>query len=353
MVVNWEDHVDHAGASDIGIRRTNNQDAFAILLAPSEDVWRKRGHLFLVADGMGAHAVGELASKLAVDMITHNYYKLAGLPATEALRRAFADANTSIHHRGQANRDFQGMGTTSTAMALLPEGVLVAHVGDSRAYRIRQDRIDQLSFDHSLAWELMRRRRLTPDQVRLMVPSNVITRSLGPEGQVEVDVEGPFPVEPGDIYVLCSDGLSGQVSDDEIGVLAVLLPADEACNSLIDLANLRGGPDNITALVIRSPRTSGGGSSQPASRRVAATGPRFQWSWHMLRPLMGSVAALTAVGLGLLGQKNPAIVAAVVGLIFMVGSEAFPASRRQPPEPDEEPPEQPASRVVRLDALRR
>jgi len=118
----------------------------------------------------------------------------------------------------------------------------------------------------------MRRRRLTPDQVRLMVPSNVITRSLGPEGQVEVDMEGPFPVEPGDIYVLCSDGLSGQVSDDEIGALAVLLPADEACNSLIDLANLRGGPDNITALVIRSPRTSGGGSSQPASRRVAATG---------------------------------------------------------------------------------
>lgn len=337
--MNWENRVEHAGASDIGIRRSNNQDSFAILLAPSEDMWRKRGHLFLVADGMGAHAVGELASKLAVDMITHNYHKLVGLPAAEALRKAFADANTSIHNKGQANRDFQGMGTTSTALVLFAEGALVAHVGDSRAYRIRQERIDQLSFDHSLAWELMRRRRLTPDQVRLMVPSNVITRSLGPEAQVEIDLEGPLPVEASDIYVLCSDGLSGQATDQEIGVLASWLPADEACNSLIDLANLRGGPDNITTLVIRVPGASDDGQPRASAKREASRPSGRRWSWRLLRPLIGAGSALAAIGLGVVwklgGSSDTNVLAAglltaLAGLIFMGGTEFLLGSRRKP-----------------------
>lgn len=116
--------------------RSHNQDAYGVLLAPSADVWKDRGHILIVADGMGAHAVGELASALAADQIPHTYQKHASRAGTTALRKAFDEANTNIHQKGVQNREFQGMGTTSTAILLRSEGVYVAHVGDSRAYRI-------------------------------------------------------------------------------------------------------------------------------------------------------------------------------------------------------------------------
>jgi protein phosphatase len=143
------------------------------------------------------------------------------------------------------------MGTTSSALLLLPEGALIAHVGDSRVYRIRGTQIDQLSFDHSLVWELVRRNHLTPEQAKLSVPKNVITRSLGPEVEIEVDIEGPLACELGDIYVLCSDGLSGPVEDNEIGAFAANFHPRDACRYLINLANLRGGLDNITVVIVR------------------------------------------------------------------------------------------------------
>src|SRR5262249_2263579 len=150
-----------------------------------------------------------------------------------------------------ANKDFQGMGTTCSTLLLLPEGVLIAHVGDSRVYRVRGERIDQLSFDHSLVWELVRRNHLTFDAANLAVPRNVITRSLGPEANVEVDIDGPLPVEPNDVYVVCSDGLSGPVSDPEIGAFTMHFHPEDACRYLVYLANLRGGQDNITLIVVR------------------------------------------------------------------------------------------------------
>ena len=166
---------------------------------------------------MGAHAVGELASKMACDLIPHNYMKARTGTPSEAIAKSFREVSSLIHSRASANRDFQGMGTTCSALLLLPAGALVAHVGDSRVYRMRHDRIDQLSFDHSLVWELVRRNHLTSEQANLSVPKNVITRSLGPEVEIEVDVEGPLAVELGDVYLLCSDGLSGPVDDREIG----------------------------------------------------------------------------------------------------------------------------------------
>jgi protein phosphatase len=143
------------------------------------------------------------------------------------------------------------MGTTCSALLLLPAGALVAHVGDSRVYRMRRDRIDQLSFDHSLVWELVRRNHLTSEQANLSVPKNVITRSLGPEVEIEVDVEGPLAVELGDVYLLCSDGLSGPVDDREIGAFGANFHPRDACRYLVNLANLRGGLDNITVLIVR------------------------------------------------------------------------------------------------------
>jgi protein phosphatase len=249
--VNWDDTIVDAALTDTGMRRSNNQDSLAIVRATNPATWRQRGHIFMVADGMGAHAVGELASKLACDNIPHNYNKSKNVPPTDALVKAYREVGGLIHSKANANRDFQGMGTTCSTLVLLPEGALIAHVGDSRVYRIRQGRIDQLSFDHSLVWELVRRNHLSQEQAQKAVPRNVITRSLGPDPTVEVDIEGPLPVEPGDIYVLCSDGLSGPVSDPIIGSLATYFHPDDACRYLVHLANLSGGTDNVTALVVR------------------------------------------------------------------------------------------------------
>jgi len=251
QAVNWDDTIIDAAATDTGMRRSNNQDSYTAVRASHEEAWRQRGHVFLVADGMGAHAVGELASKMACDLIPHNYLKArAGTPA-EAIVKSFHEVSSLIYSRASANRDFQGMGTTCSALLLLPAGALVAHVGDSRVYRVRHDRIDQLSFDHSLVWELVRRNHLTPEQANLSVPKNVITRSLGPEVEIEVDIEGPLAVEIGDVYLLCSDGLSGPVDDEEIGAFAANFHPRDACRYLIHLANLRGGLDNITVQIVR------------------------------------------------------------------------------------------------------
>ena len=249
--MNWDDIIVDAAATDTGMRRSNNQDSHTVVRSSKLESWRNRGHLFMVADGMGAHAVGELASKLACDNIPHNYTKSKATNPSEAIAKAYKEVGGLIHGKATANRDFQGMGTTCSTLILLPEGALIAHVGDSRVYRIRNGRIDQLSFDHSLAWELVRRNHLSEEQANKAVPRNVITRSLGPDPNIEVDIEGPLPIEPGDVFLLCSDGLSGPIEDAELGAFAANFHPKNACRYLLHLANLRGGMDNITVVIAR------------------------------------------------------------------------------------------------------
>ena len=136
----WNHCLEHAALSDIGLRRANNQDAYAVVLAGNQADFQQRGHFFLVADGMGAHAAGELASKMATDVVSLVYRKRLDQSPPEAILSAVLDANHQIYSRGQASPDFRGMGTTATALVLLPAGALVAHVGDSRAYRLRGSR---------------------------------------------------------------------------------------------------------------------------------------------------------------------------------------------------------------------
>lgn len=248
----WEQKIQYAAVSDVGFRRQNNQDACVVQLAPDRDGWLERGHLFVVADGMGGHAVGELASKMAVDIIPHTFDKLRTQHPLAALKTALETANRKINERGALNRDFLRMGTTCTALLLCPLGAVIAHVGDSRAYRVRGRQIDQLTRDHSLVWELIEQRKVRPRDADRLYPRNVITRSLGPEPEVNVDIEGPSVVLPGDTYVLCSDGLTNLVSDAELGMITAELPPNDACRMLVNLANLRGGTDNITVIVIRA-----------------------------------------------------------------------------------------------------
>jgi len=248
----WEQRVRYAALTDIGFRRQNNQDSCAVSLCLKQENWEEGGHLFVVADGMGGHAVGELASKIATDTVPHMFGKLRDKPPAEALRIAVESANEAINERGSQNHDFLRMGTTCSSLVLCSQGAVIGHVGDSRVYRIRNRQIDQLTFDHSLVWEMIQSRRVHPRDAERLCPRNVITRSLGPEPVVNVDIEGPLPVLPGDIFILCSDGLCGLLNDAEIGMIAGTLPPDEACRLLVNLANLRGGPDNITVIVVET-----------------------------------------------------------------------------------------------------
>ena len=274
----WEQKVEYAVLSDIGFRRRNNQDSYVALTAVDRDQWSERGHLFLVADGMGGHAVGELASKIAADTIPHTFHKLSDLTLDAALEQAIVAANTAINERGQQNRDFERMGTTCTTLVLSARGAYLGHVGDSRAYRVRGLRIEQLTFDHSLQWELLKQGRMSAEEIFLNEPRNVITRSLGPEGRVQVDIEGPYPIRPGDVYVLCSDGLTNLVSDEEIGTISRELTPAEACRMLVDLANVRGGSDNITVIVARVGEIPEGlHADLPPDEPVADEG--FGWGW--------------------------------------------------------------------------
>jgi PPM family protein phosphatase len=341
------DTIEYASLTDVGIRRSHNQDAHATLLAGDEQQWQERGHLFLVADGMGAHAVGELASELAAGIIPHTYQKQAAQSGVPSLRKAFIEANATIHAKGQQNPEFSGMGTTTTALLLRPEGAWIGHVGDSRAYRIRNGQIEQMSFDHSLVWEMARRHGVDPDGLQ-GIPSNVIVRSLGPEPLVEVDIEGPHPVQAGDIYLLCSDGLSGQVSDAEIGAIASLLPPAEACRVLISLANLRGGPDNITVLIVQVKEKPG--SATPLGRGSIWD---LRVPWPVAALLLGVVLA---AGAGLLTNYSiyPLNLAVflLAGLAIVAGLMGLQASFNQEKRRLSNEPESPPLQIYRQASCR-
>lgn len=333
-------NVEQASITDVGVRRGHNQDHFAVLLATDQEQWTTQGHVFLVADGMGAHAVGEKASELAANIIPHSYQKHAGRGAASALRKAFTEANTTIHTLGQQNREFKGLGTTATALVLRPDGAWVGHVGDSRVYRVRGERIDQLSFDHSLLWEHARHRNIDPEQIT-GVPSNRLLRSLGPHPTVLADVEGPHPVHAADIFVLCTDGLVNHVSDEEIGAVARVLPPDEACNFLVDLANLRGGSDNITIIVLRVHELGTASSAARKQRQAPKAAADSPFPWPLISLTIGIVTAAVstfitsfqpAVGLPVFLLACALIVAGIVGLVLQYRRD------NSPPEDEEEEP---------------
>lgn len=282
--------VTFAGLTHVGMRRSNNQDSICAAPASTESQWRKQGHLFVVADGMGAHAAGELASKLATDLIVQTYRKQEHLPPEKALVEAIQEANRQIHIRGQSDDEFRGMGTTVCVLVVLPRKIILANVGDSRIYRLRQGKLEQLTFDHSLVWELRAAQNLGFQEEDLAhLPKNVITRSLGPHPEVKIDLHEKTDLQPGDIFVLCSDGLSGPVADDVIGKVATLFPPDEAARLLVHLANYHGGPDNISVIVVRVDKVESGGHDRPD--RWARP---LQMLLRVTSPL--AIAALVAMG---------------------------------------------------------
>jgi protein phosphatase len=233
-----------AARSDVGMRRTANEDAFA--LAPSLG-------LYLVADGMGGHVAGQLASRLAVESTVEALQKVAERNATltEKLRYCVAAANHRVHATAREKPEVAGMGTTLVALLAGGGRLALAHVGDSRAYLVRGGRIRQLTDDHSLVAELVRRREISPDDAQGHPHRHVLTRALGVRRSVDPDLAELTPTA-NDVIALCSDGLTTHVEDPEIAALvAAEGDLDEACARLVALANARGGDDNVTVALVR------------------------------------------------------------------------------------------------------
>lgn len=233
-----------AASSDIGRRRRTNEDRFA--LAPEIG-------LFLVADGMGGHTAGQLASELATEAVLRTLRSPGreGASLTERLREAVAAANAAIFSTAQERPELGGMGTTLVTLIAAGDRVGLAHVGDSRAYLVRCGRIRQLTDDHSLVGELLRRREISADAARGHPHRHVLTRALGVRSSVEPNLAELTPA-PGDVFVLCTDGLTTHVEDDELAKLVSDGEDLEAtCDQLISLANDRGGEDNSTVVLVR------------------------------------------------------------------------------------------------------
>jgi len=238
-------------ASHVGMVREANEDSLGMFAPDDPEVLANRGTLFVVADGMGGVAGGAEASRIAVDIVLREYF---GQPldteVDEALRHAFERANSAVHQAASVHEAHHGMGTTATAVALVGRSATVAHVGDSRAYLVRDGLIVQLTDDHSLVATLVKGGSLTRQEAREHVLSNVITRCIGPQEEIDVDVVGPIEAWAGDRFVLCSDGLHGTVTNEEIAAVATADTPQVACDRLIAWANERGGQDNITVQII-------------------------------------------------------------------------------------------------------
>lgn len=245
-----------AGLSHVGMKRTHNEDALCLLSEYS---------LYMVADGMGGHASGEVASRMAVETIS-SFFKMttrdeeATWPFKEEKNLRYDEnrlvagikwSNRRIYEAAAREPKYKGMGTTIVTAFFTQGGAYLGHVGDSRGYRLRKGKIEQITEDHSLLNDYIKAHRLTPEEIEAFPHKNVIVRALGMKDVVQVDVNRLDP-KPGDYYLLCSDGLSGMVGDDRIA--STILESEDikvACKRLVDYANDAGGTDNITCALIQ------------------------------------------------------------------------------------------------------
>lgn len=254
--------------TDVGCRREVNEDAATVVTPHEPGLLASRGVLVLVADGMGGHAAGEVASRMAVETIRAEYYGSRGRPVA-ALVRAFERANRAIHDAARGDGRLAGMGTTCAAVALTAGAASCAHVGDSRVYLVRGGEIYAMTEDHSAVRDLVRRGLLSEADAKGHGDRNVILRALGTSKKVEVATwPDPLPVRPGDGFLLCSDGLHDLVEAGEMLDAANRFEPPGACDRLVALARERGGYDNITVAIVRVEAGDAGGAGAPATREV-------------------------------------------------------------------------------------
>lgn len=235
------------GISDVGLVRQNNEDSWRAL---------KEDNFFVLADGMGGHQAGEVASKTAVEHLCYLFHQRSNLfpiemsSAKKNLKGMIQEVNRLVYHLGRENPSLRGMGTTLCCLFLHPAGLLYAHVGDSRIYRMRQGVLEQLTKDHSLLRELIDIGQLSEQQAEEFLYKNIITKAIGTEASVEPSVD-ETSIEVDDLLLMCSDGLSDLVSMNEIQEVLANHPNEEALKLLVDKAKGYGGHDNITLVLVR------------------------------------------------------------------------------------------------------
>jgi serine/threonine protein phosphatase PrpC len=238
--------------SEIGHARENNEDKFDFYEPDEEPLLAARGSVYLVCDGMGGHNAGQIASELAAKQFLHAYYHLGGA-AQEAARHAILQAHHYIAEMASKIPSRYGMGTTLTALILKQDEGILAHVGDSRCYRLREGVFEQLSRDHTLVARLVEQGIIPPEQARYHPQRNVIRQAVGvadPAEPLEPDIE-TFALQEGDLYLICSDGLTDMVDDAEIEAILRDEPPTRAAWRLVDRALANGGRDNVTVVLVR------------------------------------------------------------------------------------------------------
>ncbi|TDI48089.1 MAG: Stp1/IreP family PP2C-type Ser/Thr phosphatase [Acidobacteria bacterium] len=230
------------GLTDVGRRRENNQDQ--LLVDEQRDV-------YAIADGMGGHAAGEVASSIAIQVLAETIKDASEEEANQFLVDAFQEGNRRICESVLARGEWRGMGTTIVALVRRDDRVIIGHVGDSRSYVLRDGALVQLTDDHSWVAEQVRMGLLTNEEAHKHPMRNIVTRAMGNRLELEVDVSEQ-PIQPGDVFLLCSDGLNSMLGDEQISEILSCHQADpvEACRALIDAANEHGGDDNITVIVL-------------------------------------------------------------------------------------------------------
>jgi serine/threonine protein phosphatase PrpC len=241
--------ISYGHATHQGLKRADNQDAFGKFPPDSLALSLPKGQLFIVADGMGGHANGKEASAMAVQIVQQVYFADPNENIPDSLRAAVEAANEKIHQRATSKLEFRGMGTTCTALVLKDDRAYIAHVGDSRAYRISKSKIEQLTQDHSKVAEMQRLGILTESEAKSHPEKSHLYRALGIAPTVKVDLRDDLYLRPDERFLLCTDGLA-KIAGHEIKQIVLTHSPAEACDKLIQLANARGGSDNSTVQVI-------------------------------------------------------------------------------------------------------
>jgi PPM family protein phosphatase len=255
--------------TDPGLVRELNEDVVAWITPQDKDVAVSQGSLALVADGMGGHAAGEVASALAAEVIRRVYYDLKG-PTPKILTMAFNAANRAILEYAAEHPECKGMGTTCTVLVFRDDKAWLAHIGDSRAYLLRKGELMQLSEDQTLVAKMVSEGSITKEEASHSPVQNVILQALGAASQIKPMIAASgIPLHSGDVLILCSDGLFNMVPDATIGDLAGRLPPQEACDALIEAALAQGGHDNaslgVFSITAHSEAKTG---LEPTTRRI-------------------------------------------------------------------------------------
>lgn len=245
--------VECAGLTDVGCQRENNEDSYGYWEPAEDATFTALGRLAVVADGMGGHEGGQIASRLAVEALTKAYAAADDPDPRNRLLTALNDAHLQIQQRARQDPRLNSMGTTCTAIALIDARLYFVHVGDSRLYLLREGKLRILNRDHTLVARLLEKGLIRPDQAQDHPQKHVLTSALGvPDEEIEIDAPSkPLTLHKGDTLMICTDGLWGQMDEREIAQAMGSQSPAAACRTLVSLARERGGPDNITLQVLR------------------------------------------------------------------------------------------------------